>query len=178
MTNPSPESAPLPYRIAVLCDLRDEHGRVLLLRRKKAPNQGLCSPIGGKLDLDTGESPTACAQREILEEAGIHVPMERIRLVGMISERAFERSGHWLIFWFRVLDPVVVPAQTIREGELEWHDPADIGSLPLPDTDRTIIWPVVRSHESPDGHTGFFALHIDCSTDRLTWSLEQSIPPR
>ncbi len=178
MPNERPDPNSLPYKIAVLCDLRDEHGRVLLLRRKKAPNQGLCSPIGGKLDLHTGESPTHCAQREILEEAGIHVPIDRIRLVGMISERAFEHAGHWLIFWFRVLGHVAVPAQTIREGDLEWHDPSHIESLPLPDTDRRIIWPVVKSHQSPDGHTGFFALHIDCSTDKLTWSLEQSIPPR
>ncbi len=30
--------APLPYKIAVLCYLFDEQGRVLLLHRKKQPN--------------------------------------------------------------------------------------------------------------------------------------------
>ena len=44
-----PMSRPLPYKIAVLCDLRDESGRVLLIRRAKPPNQGLYSMIGGKL---------------------------------------------------------------------------------------------------------------------------------
>src|SRR5690606_3754723 len=68
---------PLPYKIAVLCDLRDERGRILLIRRKKHPNFGLCSPIGGKLDMHTGESPAQCARREIMEEAGIDVPIER-----------------------------------------------------------------------------------------------------
>ncbi|HRJ49981.1 MAG TPA: NUDIX hydrolase, partial [Phycisphaerales bacterium] len=71
----------MPYRLACLCDLRDERGRILLLRRAKAPNQGLCSPIGGKLDVSTGESPAQCARREIMEEAGIDVPIERLRLV-------------------------------------------------------------------------------------------------
>lgn len=31
----------LPYRIAVLCYLYDERGRVLLLHRRKSPNAGL-----------------------------------------------------------------------------------------------------------------------------------------
>ncbi|MEM7623956.1 MAG: NUDIX domain-containing protein, partial [Planctomycetota bacterium] len=64
---------PLPYKLATLCDMRDAQGRVLLLRRLRAPNQGLCSPIGGKLDMDIGESPAQCAQREIREESGLDI---------------------------------------------------------------------------------------------------------
>ena len=93
-----PESSSLPYKIACLCDLRDASGRVLLLHRIKAPNKDLCSPIGGKLEMVTGESPAQCAQREIFEEAGIRVPIERIRLGGIIAETAFEGRGHWLLF--------------------------------------------------------------------------------
>lgn len=54
---PSTPGGPLPYRLACLCDLRDKDGRLLLLKRAKAPNQGLVSPIGGKLDVEHGESP-------------------------------------------------------------------------------------------------------------------------
>ena len=43
-------SAPLPYKIAVLCYLFDERGRVLLLYRRKPPNRDLYSSVGGKLD--------------------------------------------------------------------------------------------------------------------------------
>lgn len=157
-------AAALPYRIACLCDLRDKDGRVLLLKRNKSPNLGLCSPIGGKLDMATGESPAQCARREIQEEAGIDVPISRLHLIGLVSECAFEGKGHWLMFVYRVLDPVEVPPQEIREGQLEWYTWEQIEHLPLPETDRQIIWPLVRRHEPqhPGERPGFFAVHIDC----------------
>lgn len=160
---------PLPYRIAVLCELRDAQGRHLLIHRRRPPNQHLYSPIGGKLDVETGESPTQCARREIMEEAGIEVPIERLRLKGMISETAFEGAGHWLIFWYRVEGAVEVAEQDIPEGRLEWRSPDEIGSLPVPDTDRRILWPLVIEHEN-----GFFAVHVDCSGADLRWTVEQS----
>lgn len=155
-----------PYKIAVLCDLRDPDGRVLLLHRVKEPNKGLHSPIGGKLDMALGESPAQCARREIQEEAGIDVPIERLHLGGMISERGYEGQTNWLLFWYRVLGPVDVSPQTIREGVLAWHEWREIeagmrgepGGLLLPETDRRIIWPLVSEHEG-----GFFAVHIDCT---------------
>jgi 8-oxo-dGTP diphosphatase len=173
----------LPYKLACLCDLRDCRGRVLLLRRLKAPNQGLCSPIGGKLDMASGESPAQCAQREIREEAGLDIPIDRLHLMGLISECGYGAEGageaagagksggkgHWLLFYYRVLGPVDVEPQDIREGRLEWFEPGEIDRLPLPDTDRYIIWPLVRRHEAAGpgeegvGRPGFFAVHIDCS---------------
>lgn len=174
----SPEPGTLPYRLACLCDLRDSQGRVLLLRRLKAPNQGLCSPIGGKLDVAVGESPARCAQREIHEEAGIHVPIERLHLLGLISESAFEGRGHWLLFLYRVLGPVEVKPHDMPEGRLEWFRPDEIDSLPLPDSDRKIIWPLSRRHErsGPGGLPGFFAVHIDCVGAEMTWRVEQETP--
>ncbi|MDX2147877.1 MAG: NUDIX domain-containing protein [Planctomycetota bacterium] len=172
-------TAALPYRLACLCDLRDEHGRVLLLKRVRPPNFGLCSPIGGKLDVATGESPAQCARREIMEEAGIDVPIERLHLVGLISEMAFEGRGHWLLFYYRVLGPVSLEAREISEGRLDWHTLAEIEALPLPETDRQIIWPLVRQAEPtrPGGKPGFFAAHIDCRGGKMSWSLEQCSPP-
>lgn len=169
----------MPYRLACLCDLRDEHGRILLLDRVRSPNKGLCSPIGGKLDLHTGESPAQCAQREIHEEAGIHLPIDRLHLGGLISEAAFEGHGHWLMFYYRVLGPVRVDAMEIPEGRLRWHEPDTIDSLPVPQTDREIIWPLIRQCESPPGSDalpGFFAVHIDCTGKQLRWEVEQIEP--
>ncbi len=182
MTSPAADSV-LPYKLACLCDLRDEQGRILLLRRLKAPNQGLCSPIGGKLDMASGESPALCAQREIEEEAGIHVPLDRLHLLGLVSERAFEGRGHWLLFFYRVMGPVEVTPRDMREGRLEWHHEHELSALPLPETDRQIIWPLVRRHEgansggAKDERHGFFAAHIDCSAGGLEWTLDQSMPP-
>lgn len=177
--------APIPYKLACLCDLRDADGRILLLRRAKAPNQGLCSPIGGKLDMVLGESPAQCARREILEEAGIDVPIERLHLGGLISEQAYEGKGHWLMFYYRVLGPVKVEWTEIREGTLEWFRPDQIEGLPLPETDRRIIWPMIRSCEAgydgtfdpknADNRPGFFTLHIDCTGPEMVWQVEQVV---
>lgn len=173
----------LPYKLACLCDLRDAQGRILLIERKKAPNQGLCSPIGGKLDTASGESPHQCAQREIREEAGIDLPIERLHLMGLVSERAFEGKGHWLMFYFRALGPVEVPEIDIDEGRLRWFEPGQLASLPLPETDRQIIWPLVDAHahdlmahaeHDRTSLPGMFAVHIDCRGEGLTWSVEQT----
>ncbi len=181
-TAPSPTPPTLPYKLACLCDLRDKDGRVLLLRRAREPNKGLCSPIGGKLDMPTGESPAQCAQREIMEEAGIHVPIERLHLMGIISEQAYEGKGHWLLFYYRVLGPVEVTRTSLNEGTLEWFHEHEIDGLPLPDSDRKIIWPMVRRCEKryderkpagPGNVPGFFTLHIDCSKGGMTWAVEQ-----
>ncbi len=167
----------LPYKLACLCDLRDEEGRILLLRRERSPNKGLCSPIGGKLEMGEGESPTQCAQREIMEEAGIHVPIERLHLMGLISERAYEGEGHWLLFLFRVLGTVHVEECDMPEGRLEWFRPEELDALPLPDTDRAIIWPMIRKHDVREeaDQPGFFAVHIDCAGGEMTWEIEQEI---
>jgi len=169
----------LPYKIATLCDLRDQHGRVLLLRRTKAPNLGLHSPIGGKLDMASGESPAQSAAREIAEEAGLDIPIERLHLSGLISEAGYEGKTHWLMFYYRVLGHVWVEPHDMREGRLDWHHPADIPALDLPETDRKIIWPLVQRHQAltPDRRPGFFAVHIDCTGSEIRWSVEQSEPP-
>ncbi|TVQ32670.1 MAG: NUDIX domain-containing protein [Phycisphaeraceae bacterium] len=160
---------PLPYTIAVLCDLRDRDGRVLLIRRAKEPNLGMCSMIGGKLDTAAGESPAQCARREIMEEADIDIPLERLRLVGMVSEQAYLGIGHWLMFIYSVDGPVEVQPRVIREGRLEWHAPEELDSLPQPETDRKVIWPLLREMQGR-----FFSVHIDCTNEEMTWRVEQA----
>jgi len=159
----------LPYKIAVLCDLRDSAGRVLLIHRAKDPNKGLYSPIGGKLETSIGESPAQCAHREIQEEAGIDIPIDRLRLVGMISEKAYEGQTHWLLFVYQAMEPVDVPEKVFSEGSLHWHTLDELPTLPQPETDRRILWPLLFEHES-----GFFAVHIDCTGDEMTWTVETS----
>lgn len=169
----------MPYRIACLCDLRDRDGRILLLRRLKAPNMGLCSPIGGKLDVARGESPAQCAQREIREEAGLDLPLERLHLIGLVSETAFEGRGHWLMFVYRVLGSVDVPPHDMPEGRLDWFDESQLDSLPVPESDRRIIWPLIRRADAamgPTGRPGYFAVHIDCRGEEMTWTVEEESP--
>lgn len=168
----------VPYRLACLCDLRDQDGRMLLLRRAKPPNKGLCSPIGGKLDVHLGESPADCARREIREESGLDIPLDRLHLLGLIAEQAYEGQGHWLLFYFRVLGPVWVEPQDMDEGRLDWYHRHELDALPLPETDRTILWPLISQVEArtPSGRHGFFSLHIDCRSGKLVPRVDQLIP--
>lgn len=166
-------SSPLPYKIAVLCYLFDAEGRMLLIHRRNEPNKDRFSPIGGKLHMDQGESPAACAQREIEEEAGIHVDLADLHLTGLVSECGFEGQTHWLMFCYEVMVPVTVTRTEIREGLLEWHDPATIESLNIPDTDRQVIWPLFQQFRGK-----FFHVHIDCTGHDMQWRMEFPRPPK
>lgn len=168
MPKPPTDVNALPYKLAVLCVLHDREGRMLLLERAKAPNKGLFSPIGGKVETSIGESPTACAQREIQEEAGIDVPLDRLKLVGMISEAGYEGQGHWLMFMYEVVGPVQVEWDAIDEGGLSWHHPEELGALPQPESDRQVIWPLYRKHRGE-----FFAAHIEGHGPGMRWRQEQ-----
>lgn len=166
------------HKIACLCELRDAQGRYLLLHRAKSPNKGLYSPIGGKLETSTGESPAQCAQREIAEEAGITIAIDRLHLAGIISEKGYISADgspptHWLMFWYRVLGPVSVDRIDFDEGRLEWIAPDRLMTLDMPKTDREIIWPTVLGHKD-----AFFSLHIDCTVEPMRWTVEQSAQVR
>ena len=163
--------ANLPYRIAVLCYLYDQDDRLLLLHRNKEPNVGCYSPIGGKLEALIGESPHACAIREIHEESGVVVKPKDIRLSGMLAETAYEGETHWLIFLYEVtrqINTEEITSMDIDEGSLEWVAVNDVESRNIPNTDREIIWPLVKQHRG-----GFFAVDIDCSTTPFAWKVKE-----
>lgn len=171
-------SAALPYKVAVLCYLRDPQGRLLLLHRRKSPNPGMYSPIGGKLEMATGEGPHECALREIREEVELVLEPEEIRLCGIVSERGYEAQSHWLIFLFEVVRAVraeEIPRMEFEEGTLEWVPAEKVAELPIPRTDREIMWPAMESHRG-----GFFMVHIDChgvgEGAEHRWHLHESVP--
>ncbi len=171
--SPAPPSMALPYKIAVLCYLYDEQGNVLLLHRVKDPNAGMYSPIGGKLEMTRGESPHACAIREIHEEAGLEVQNAEVRLMGIVSETAYEGQTHWLLFLFEVTRPIrhgEIASLSIDEGELEWVSVQAVPQLQIPSTDRQIMWPLVQQH-----HGGFFMVDIDCTGGEIRWTVQESI---
>jgi ADP-ribose pyrophosphatase YjhB (NUDIX family) len=146
--------------------------RPLLLHRRKQPNPGMYSPIGGKLEISQGEGPHECALREIREEAGISLPIDGVRCMGVVSEKAYQGEMHWLIFLFETTRPVdhaLVPEKEFDEGRLEWVPFEDVANKNIPWTDREIMWPAVRKHRG-----GFFMVHIDCSTQPPTHHMSES----
>lgn len=166
----------LPYRIAVLCYLYDEDGRLLLLHRRKQPNIDMYSPVGGKLEAARGESPHECAVREIREETELVLAPDEVRLCGIVSETAYEGRHHWLIFLFEATRPIradEVSRRDFDEGRLEWHAVDRVAELPIPETDRRVMWPNVLRHRG-----GFFMTHIDCRSDPFVASIDESWPAR
>jgi len=56
--------------------VRDEHGRLLLVRRGSEPSKGLWSLPGGRVE--PGETPAMAAVREVREETGLAVEVGRL----------------------------------------------------------------------------------------------------
>jgi 8-oxo-dGTP diphosphatase len=161
----------LPYKIAVLVFVHDAQGRQLLLRRAKSPNQGLWSPIGGKLEMSTGESPFECACRETQEEIGLTVEDSDLHLFAMIAEKSYEGSGHWLLFLFDCRKPCPHLPPPGPEGSFAYHTRSEIEELDLPHTDRAALWPIFDRHRD-----GFVSLRADCAPrDTLRVIVEQSM---
>lgn len=156
----------------MLCYLYDTSDRVLILHRRKSPNKGMYSPIGGKLEVTCGEGPHACAVREIHEEAGLALGDDEVRLTGIVAERAYEGETHWLIFLYEVtrpIDPAEITQMEFDEGTLTWVSAADVPDLDIPRTDREIMWPLVQQHRG-----GFFSVEIDCTVEPIRWTVQES----
>jgi len=150
-------SPPLDYKIAVLVFIENQAGQQLLLLRAKRPNLGCWTPIGGKLETATGESPFECAARETQEETGHSISPQDLHLFGMIAERAYEGQSHWLLFLFRCTRPIAQLPPAMAEGRFAFFSRREIDDLPLPATDRTALWPIFDQHKD-----GFVALRADC----------------
>ena len=151
----------LPYKIAVLVFLENRAGEHLLLLRAKAPNLGVWSPIGGKLETAGGESPFECAVRETREETGFEIGASDLHLFAMIAEKAYEGNSHWLLFLFRCRRPLDGLPPDIAEGRFGFFARAAVDKLPLPETDRTALWPVYDRHRDR-----FVSLRADCAPGR------------
>lgn len=151
----------LPFKISVLVFMHAADGRLLMIKRRKAPNLGCWSPIGGKLEMATGESPFECAIREVGEETGLTITKDDLHLWGYISEKHFEGEMHWLMFLFECHKPLPALPETIDEGNFAFYTRDEIDTLPVPPSDRGLIWPWYDTHRQ-----GFVALRADCHPDR------------
>ncbi|MCF3648593.1 NUDIX hydrolase [Synoicihabitans lomoniglobus] len=163
--------AKLDYKVAVLVFIENEKGEQLLLRRAKPPNLGQWSPIGGKLETGTGESPFECAIRETREETGHAITTADLHLFGMIAEKAYEGQSHWLLFLFRCTKPIKALPPTMAEGSFAFYSREEIDQIALPATDRTALWPTYDRYRD-----GFVALRADCHPNQpLQIAIEQAI---
>jgi 8-oxo-dGTP diphosphatase len=123
-------------KLATLCYVRRAGHTLMVHRIKKAQDmhQGKWNGLGGKLN--PGESPEACAVREIYEESGLKAANPLLK--GFLTFPAFDEIEDWYCFVFVVRefsgDLIDSP-----EGTLRWVPDADLFDLSLWAGDRIFL---------------------------------------
>ena len=164
-------SPTLPYKISVLVFIENAAGEQLLLLRAKQPNLGVWTPIGGKLEMATGESPFECAVRETEEETGLKIGPEDLHLFAMIAEKAYQGDTHWLMFLFRCKKAIGGLPGDISEGKFAFFSREQINTLAIPETDKAALWPIFDQYRE-----GFVTLKANCSVSPIQITVEQIVP--
>jgi len=152
---PEARGAPRTIYLRTLCFIRDGD-RILLLRRRKPPNQGLYNAPGGKIEPD--EDPYEACLREVHEETGLRLHGARLRALLTVITRT--TAAQWLLFVFVAARPpeTAGPVAT-DEGDLVWAPLAQVLSLPVV-SDIPLILPHLFSTER-----GVLMGKIHCDND-------------
>ena len=107
--------------------IRDDAGRLLLVKRGHEPGKGLWSIPGGRVE--AGESDAAALVREVREETGLAVTAGR--LIGSVRRPAGDGTSV-----FEIRDyAATVAGGTLTPGDdaddAVWAGPAELDALPL-----------------------------------------------
>ena len=122
-----------PPRVGVGAFITDSAGRLLLVKRLRAPEAGHWGLPGGKVDF--GETIAQTCVREILEELGVEIAVgELICVVDQIDRAA---GTHWVAPVFRARITAGEPSNREPQAlsEIGWFGPQD---LPAPLTVSTL----------------------------------------
>ncbi|WP_433327602.1 NUDIX hydrolase [Spirillospora sp. CA-294931] len=105
--------------------VRDEGGRLLVIRRGRPPSEGLWSIPGGRVE--AGESDAAAVVRELREETGLDVAVGA--LAGMV-ERPGQNDLSYEIYDYvaTVIGGVLTAGDDAAEAR--WVDGAELRALP------------------------------------------------
>ncbi|KWU44965.1 hypothetical protein RHOSPDRAFT_29003 [Rhodotorula sp. JG-1b] len=114
-------TAPL-VRVGVGCFLYNSRGQFVTGIRKGSHGAGALQLPGGHLDF--GETPEACAAREVLEETGLHVAERDVRFLTATNDIFSTENKHYITLFMAC--PVPNDAQPeVCEPEKcerwEWH---------------------------------------------------------
>jgi len=123
-------------KLATLCYIYDG-AKILMLHRIKKQNDmhaGKWNGLGGKVE--AGETPEACAIREIKEESGLEVSAPQLK--GFITFPNFDGKNDWYVFVYR-FDTFSGELIDSPEGVLEWIPQSALSELPLWAGDRIFM---------------------------------------
>lgn len=119
----------------VAAALTNESGEILLQRR---PAGGQMADLwefpGGKVD--AGESPESALVRELQEELGIAVSVERLTPLAFASEPLGDKN--LLLLLYRCTEWTGNPSP-IYASELRWVLPADMSAMAMPPADYPLV---------------------------------------
>jgi ADP-ribose pyrophosphatase YjhB (NUDIX family) len=121
--------------------IKDDRGRLLLIKRGHAPGAGLWSLPGGRIE--PGETDAEALVREMREETGLAV--EPGQLIGTVRRPAQDGDV------FDIRDyAATVTGGTLRAAddaaEARWVAPGELGSLPVTEglVEALTSWGVLR----------------------------------
>lgn len=114
-------------------------GKVLLIKRKFDPNRGRWSLPGGLLEV--GEEPMEGARREVREELGLEVEVERLL---QVANEVIEDEKGRVRFHFVLIDYLMTPVSekiTLNDEseEFSWFEPSAIKELDTTANTRLIV---------------------------------------
>ncbi|MBR7927856.1 8-oxo-dGTP diphosphatase [Aerococcaceae bacterium zg-ZUI334] len=146
-------------KLATICYI-DNGSQFLLLHRNKRQNdihKGKWVSVGGKFE--PGETPEACAKREIFEETGLIA--EKMELCGFITFPNFTQDGEdWYSFVYRVTEFSGELQAECPEGTLSWVDYDEIINKPTWEGDYIFLsWVLEKS--------SFFSANFTYENDKL-----------
>ena len=105
--------------------------RILLVRRGQEPSKGLWSVPGGLIEL--GETIEEAAQREVREETGIRVRIERLLDVAdnIVRDDQGKTRFHYVLVDY-VAHPVTTPLKASSDAsEARWVQLEDLKNYPM-----------------------------------------------
>lgn len=133
--DPSSVSRIDELRIATAAIVHDPRGRILLQKRADNGHWGLPGGL-----LEKGESLAAGVAREVLEETGLNVEVERV--TGVYSDPAHRmlvrfpegKVAHYVVITFacRIVGPVREPLASAHDAETDALGWFELGNLPAP----------------------------------------------
>lgn len=110
-------------------------GHTLMLHKRRGHQRGKWNGLGGKFE--AGESPEACARREVREESGLEV--SELRLRGFLTFPLFDGTDDWHVFVFDARTPDDGGLRAGDEGDLAWIEDARLSELELHEGDRVFL---------------------------------------